>query len=113
MLTYDAVFEEFALRHVSHMKTARETHRIFERYLHPRWKHRPLDSIEKAEVISLLDEIADGGAPVMANRTLAALSKFFNWCVSRDYLAVSPAMAVAKPSRETSRFSALLERGLG
>ena len=102
-LTFDDAFEEFALRHISKMKTARETHRIFERYANPQWKKRALKSIERAELISLLDEIADNSAPIMANRTLAALRKFFNWCVARDYLAQSPATGVVKPSREISR----------
>ena len=38
----------------------------------------------------MLDRVVDGGAPIAANRVLAATRKLFNWAVSRDILALSP-----------------------
>ena len=49
-----------------------------------------------------IDRIADR-APVHANRTLAYIKAFFSWAVSRGYLEVNPAAAMAKPIREVIR----------
>ena len=45
---------------------------------------------QSAMSTSCSDEIVDRGAGIMANRTLAAIRKLFNWCVSRDIIAASP-----------------------
>jgi integrase len=47
--------------------------------------------------------VVDGGAPIAANRVLAAVRKFFNWCVARDILAASPCAGVKPPTAERSR----------
>lgn len=69
----------------------------------PRWRGYKVHEISKREVIELLDTICDRDAPVMANRTLAAIRKFFNWCVERDILQISPCAGVQAPSAERAR----------
>jgi integrase len=52
-------------------------------------------------VLDLLNEIVDRPAPVLANRTLAALRKLFNWCKGQDILAhehVSPCAFLEPPT---------------
>jgi len=39
----------------------------------PKWRKRPIASIDRRDVIDLVDEIIARGAKVMANRTLAWL----------------------------------------
>jgi integrase len=68
-----------------------------------KWGHRPITEITRAEVIALLDDIVDRGAPVAANRTLAALRKLFNWAIERDILETSPTDRVKPPAAEKSR----------
>lgn len=68
-----------------------------------KWGHRPIATITRAEVIALLDEIVDRGAPVMANRVLAALRKLFNWSIERGLLETSPCDKVKPPTAERSR----------
>jgi site-specific recombinase XerD len=34
------------------------------------------------------------GSPVAANRTLAYLSKFFNWCLEQDLVTANPTARV-------------------
>jgi len=41
-----------------------------------------------------------GGA---ANNAYAAISKFFNWCASRDLITASPCIGVERPSKKNSR----------
>ena len=43
------------------------------------------------------------GLGYRANRTLSALSRFFNWLVARDVLATSPAAGVERPHKEEAR----------
>jgi integrase len=67
------------------------------------WKGRKVQEITKRDVITLLDKIADRGATTMANRTLAAIRKLFNWCLSRDVIQVSPCTLLEPPGAERSR----------
>jgi integrase len=67
-----------------------------------RWSGRPLASITQHDVQTLVDAIADG-APVSANRTLAALKTLFKFYVKRQSLLASPAALVDAPAAEESR----------
>lgn len=67
------------------------------------WKGRRVQDITKRDVNELLDGIVDRGAGIMANRTLAAIRKLFNWCVSRDIIAASPCTLIDPPAEEKSR----------
>jgi integrase len=69
----------------------------------PRWRGRKVQEITKRDIVSLLDEINDRGAPIMANRTLAATRKLMNWAVARDIIAASPCAGVEPPASENSR----------
>ncbi len=69
----------------------------------PRWRGRKIQEIAKRDVIALLDEIQDRGAPIMANRALAAVRKLFNWAASRDIVSASPCAGVTPPAAEKSR----------
>lgn len=68
-----------------------------------RWGKRRLQDIARRDIIEVLDEIVDRGAPIAANRTLAALRKLFAWIVDRGILVASPAAGVKPPSAESSR----------
>lgn len=78
-----------------------------------KWGHRPVGDISRAEIIALIDDIADHGtnpdgqkrrpAPILANRTLAALRKLFNWAIGRDLISVSPCVGVKPPAAEKAR----------
>ncbi len=67
------------------------------------WGYRQISDITRAEVITILDEIVDRGAPVMANRTLAALRKLFNWSIERDLVKENPCDRIKPPTVERSR----------
>jgi integrase len=63
-------------------------------------------------VVALLDSTVDRGAPIAANRLLAALRSFFNWCCERGLLTVSPCDRLKAPSPERSRDRVLSDREL-
>jgi integrase len=100
------VLDEFIKRHVevkNRPSTATEAKRIIEKEIRPKWGERAITSITRAQVITLLDKIADR-APILANRVLALLRKFFSWAVERDIIPASPlAKRVNAPAAERTR----------
>ncbi len=69
----------------------KETERIFQKYVNPRWATRSLKTITRADVVALLDDIEDAHGIYMANRVLAQVRKLFNWAlVERALIEVTP-----------------------
>jgi integrase len=102
----ESVAQQFIERHVRRLnrpKTIRETERALRLHVLPYWRGRSVNSIARKDVLDVLDRVVDGGAPIAANRVLAATRKLFNWAVSRDILASSPCAGVKPPSAETAR----------
>jgi integrase len=61
---------------------------------------RPIDDIQRSEIIRCLDQVEDEQGPVQADRTLAAISRIMNWHASRSDSFRSPivrGMARTKP----------------
>jgi integrase len=78
--TLAAVLDQFMTEHVKSKRkasTAREYQRIAKLYVMPRLGRRPISDIKRQDVAKLHHELAS--KPYQANRTLALLSKFFNW----------------------------------
>src|SRR5262245_10567361 len=94
---------QFLIKHAAQNRSAAETERIFNRDILPRLGSRSIHSLKKHDVIALLEVVADRGSPIMANRTLAALRKFLNWCVARGIIDKSPADGAEAPGREAKR----------
>jgi integrase len=102
----ESVAQQFIERHVrrhNRPKTIRETERALRLHVLPYWRGRSANSISRRDILDVLDRVVDGGAPIAANRVLAATRKLFNWAVSRDILASSPCEGVKPPSAETAR----------
>jgi integrase len=51
----------------------------------------------------LLEELMVADHPYMANRALAHIRKFFNWCLETGRVAVSPATNIKPPGKEVAR----------
>jgi len=94
--------ERHARRH-NRPSTAKEVERVFNAYVLPRWSRRPLSSITPADVENLIEDRVSAGHGYMANRLLAHVRKFFNWCIERRWLAASPAAGLKPPAKEQSR----------
>ena len=58
-----------------------EDERLLNQDVIPAWGKRKAKSITRRDVILLLDEIVDRGAPIQANRTLAVVRKMFNFAM--------------------------------
>jgi len=54
------------------------------------WQDRPITSIEKRDVLDLVEGMVAQGKPIQADRQLASLKRFFSWLEERDILKSSP-----------------------
>jgi integrase len=100
---FSDVLDRFIAQHVSQTRSAGETERILRKEFGTIWRNCSVLDIKKRDVVEVLDGIAERGSKVMANRSLAAIRKLFNWCVSRDILEHSPCAGIAAPTRERTR----------
>jgi integrase len=94
---------QYAKRHLAGLKSGATVKRELERHVVTVWGERDIHDIAKRDVIDLLDDIADSGRVVTANRVRAYLSKFLNWCIERDVIEASPAQGVKPVAKESSR----------
>src|SRR3954447_17776726 len=69
---------EFLDRHAAQNRSAAETTRIMRREVLPYLGGKTIAEVSKRDVIALLDRVRERGSPIMANRVLAAVRKFFN-----------------------------------
>lgn len=102
----EAVLDDFVSRHVevkNRPSSIKENKRLIEVEIKPKWKGRQMETITRREIITLLDDIADRGAPIIANRVHALLRKFFNWAIERDVIQASPVANVKAPAAEVAR----------
>jgi integrase len=94
------------LRHVAKTlrpSSAREWTRIIERDVKPAWGAVPSASITRRDVRELVDGIANRGAGVQANRTLARLKTLFNWAGEQDIIPSSPVTGLKPVAKEVER----------
>jgi integrase len=68
-----------------------------------KWGGRKIGTIQRTDVIRLLDEMVDQCNPISANRLLAAVRKLFNWAEARYGLTNNPCHRVEMPGSETAR----------
>ncbi|NZD54138.1 tyrosine-type recombinase/integrase [Rhizobium leguminosarum] len=98
--------DEFIKRYVekkNRPSTITERKRLFDKDVRPKFGKRTMKSIKRHEIVAHLDEVAER-APIVANRLLSLLRKFFNWAVQRDIIDMSPMeKKIDRPSEETTR----------
>lgn len=97
------VYREWLQRDQGSNRTVSQVHSAMELHVLPNLGQRRLDSIKKLDVLKIIDGIRDRGAAVQANRVLAFLRRFFNWCLERDYLDKTPTAGIVKPTKEVAR----------
>ncbi len=84
-------------------RSAAADERILRKDVLPHWGKRKARDIRRRDVIKLLDTIVERGAPIQANRTLAAIRVMFNFAISRDIVDATPVAMVKAPSKENQR----------
>ncbi len=82
---FKVLFEQFLTEHVNtklKQSTATEYQRINKLYITQELKNRYVSEIKRADIARLHHSMKD--KPYQANRTLALISKFFNWCEKHE-----------------------------
>jgi len=97
-------FLELHARRKTGKANAKQAELALYRHALPAWRGRDVQSIRRRDIIEVIEAVAhDQGHPVMANRVLGHLSKFFSWLVARDVIAGSPCIGVERPKKEKAR----------
>jgi integrase len=100
--TVAAVCIEWLKRDQAGNRDVARVARIMERDVLPAIGRLPIEAVRKADVIRLIDAVADE-RPVHANRTLAHVRRLFNWSLGRDLIPFSPVAGIEKPTAERAR----------
>jgi hypothetical protein len=102
--SFDELAHRYLEDHAKKLKrTWEEDERVINRDLLPAWRNRKAADISRRDVKVLIQGIADRGAGVMANRTLALISKIFNFAVEEEVVSANPAYRIPKAMKEQSR----------
>lgn len=80
--TFASVAEEFIQRHVKGQRKARDTEREIRTELIAPWGDRPITSIAREDVVTLVDAIAKRPAPYFAYLVLSHTRSLFNWAIN-------------------------------
>ncbi len=81
----------------------REDLRILEHDVYPLCASQTIDTVQKRDILRILDTILDRGSPIMANRTYAFLHKLFAFAKSRGLISINPVSDVEKPAKERKK----------
>jgi len=103
---FRAVATRYLDRHAKkHTKptTWKELQRQLEVDVFPKWGRRPISSLTRYDVTTLIEGIANRGSPVQANRTLTRLKTLFKWVLDEELIAADPTARVRKVVKETAR----------
>jgi integrase len=98
-----AICEEYLSREGSKLRTAQERKKTFNRLVYPILGAVKIDAIRRTDIVRLLDKIEDERGPVMADKTLALLSKVFSWHASRSDEFRSPIVRGMRRSKPNER----------
>jgi integrase len=107
----EAVIRLWLERHVEkeRLRTAKELHRVVEKYILPHWGERAFGSIKRADITTLLDFIEDRNGPGMADNVLRVFRSITTWFRDeRDETYVPPPFSkkmrrTPKQNRKRSR----------
>ena len=107
----DEFVETHCKRH-NRATTAVGTERILRVHFMPSWSKRDLSDIRKADVLRIIDGIVNRNTPSAANHAFVAIRTFFNWCIGRGYLELSPCQGMTMPTKLVSRDRVLTDQEL-
>ena len=89
--------EDFAYEYIERWSKAtkkskswREEERLLKKDVIPQLGKQKMAEVRRRDIVALLDKIEARGAPVMANRVRACLSRLFNFAIERAVIEYSP-----------------------
>jgi integrase len=82
--TFKSIAETYFAREGKALRSLAERRAALVRLVYPRLGSQPIAAIRRSDIVRLLDRIADERGPVMADRTLAYISRIMNWYAARS-----------------------------
>jgi integrase len=101
--TFETAVEEWYAREQRAKKSFRQVEQAMRLHVLPFLGRHQLDQIKKADLMRVIDRVAEKGKFTQANRVRAFITRFFNFAIERDLLMSSPAAALPRPAVEISR----------
>jgi site-specific recombinase XerD len=103
-VTFGELSDDYMKRHARpNKKSWRQDQWLIDSQLLPHWRHVKARDIGTLDVLALVEAIADRGAKVLANRTLALISKIFAFAIPRGFRADHPCRGLSRPTKERGR----------
>lgn len=100
--TLREVHGRYLERHAKrHNKSWKQGAALITRYVLPTLGDKKLREVGRGQVRKLFDDLTEGGAPVLANQVLAALSAVLTWAVKRDQLTANPCTGIERNSTQS------------
>ena len=81
--TFQAISEQYFLRKAKAHRSRAATEATLARLVYPTFGARPIETINRSDIVRLMDRIEDERGPVMASQTLAIINRVMNWHASR------------------------------
>jgi integrase len=75
-------------------RKAKDVEREICAELLPRFANRPLAAITRGDIVRMINEIAERGAPFQARNAFGHVRTFYNWAVENELVAMSPCSAI-------------------
>lgn len=111
--TFNVMAEEFLIKHVGtklRPSTAREYRRILKGDDTNKLRNIPITEITKRDILNVIECIQERGSPGAADRALAYLKKFFNWCADREVIEFPPTDRIRLSSPRNQRERVLTDQ---
>jgi integrase len=96
-------FAEYNAHRLAHLPSGPHIASVLQRDLVRALGDRPLASISRRDIVTVLDQVEARGSPIAANRLLQYTKAMFNVLVERELVPASPAAALRKRARERTR----------
>jgi integrase len=81
--TFRHIADQYLLRKAKDHRSRAVTEATFNRLVYPTLGQRPIETINRTDIVRLLDRIEDERGPVMASRTLGIINRVMNFHASR------------------------------
>ena len=101
--TVERLVEEYAKRRlVGRLRSAGKTERLIRQTLAPVMKRKALD-IRRRDLRQLLDEVADRGIPVAAEKRRTLVQTMFRWALRQDIVEIDPSAGLSPYAQTSAR----------
>ena len=82
--TFQAISEQYFLRKAKDHRSRAKSEATLARLVYPSFGPRPIEAINRSDIVRLLDRIEDERGPVMASRTLGIINRVMNFHATRS-----------------------------